>query len=94
MFRFIKKNYHWIIAAMALLQLLIYGGAVNNFTGYHMVPVSEALDISRTAFSLANSLRATMGVVSSLVLIPVYCLLFFMAGRDRKKLEQKQGEIC
>ena len=62
----LKNNYHWIIAAMALLQLLIYGGAVNNFSGYHMIPVTEDLEISRTAFSLANSLRAVMGVISTL----------------------------
>jgi len=62
----IKKNYHWIIAAIALLQLLIYGGAVNNYSGYHMIPVTEALGITRTAFSLANSVRAVMGVFSTL----------------------------
>ena len=66
MWSFLKKHYHWVIAAMALLQLLIYGGAVNNFSGYHMIPVSEALGISRTAFSLSNSVRAVMGVVSTL----------------------------
>ena len=47
MIKYIKKNYHWIIAAIALVQLLIYGGAVNNYSGYHMIPVTEALGISR-----------------------------------------------
>ena len=62
-----KNHYHWVIAAVALLQLLIYGGAVNNFTSYHVVPVTEALDISRTAFSLAGSFRGVVGVLSTLL---------------------------
>lgn len=65
MINFIKRNYHWIIAAVALLQMLIYGGAVNNFSGYHMIPVTEALNITRTQFSLAESLRAIFGVIST-----------------------------
>ena len=52
---------------MALLQLLIYGGAVNNFTSYHVVPVTEALGISRTLFSLAGSFRGVVGVISTLI---------------------------
>ena len=66
MWKFLKKHYHWIIAAVGLLQLLIYGGAVNNFSSYHLVPVTEALEVSRTAFSLANSVRSVMGVLSTL----------------------------
>ena len=65
MIKFIKKNYHWVIAAVAVLQMLIYGGAVNNFSGYHMIPVTEALNISRTAFSLSESVRAISGVLST-----------------------------
>ena len=63
----VKKHYHWIIAAVALLQMLVYGGAVNNFTSYHVVPVTEALGISRTAFSLAGSFRGVVAVFSTLM---------------------------
>ena len=63
--RFIKRNYYWIIAAVVLLQMLIYGGASNNFSGYHMIPVTEALGISRTTFSVAESIRAIAGVAST-----------------------------
>lgn len=66
MIKFIKKNYHWVIAAVSLLHMLIYGGAINNFTGYHMIPVTEALEISRTAFSLAESIRSIAGIFSTL----------------------------
>lgn len=64
---FIRKHYHWVIAAVAILQMLIYGGAVNNFSGYHMIPVTQALDISRTYFSLAESLRSIVGVCSTML---------------------------
>ena len=66
MLQWIKKNYHWIIAAVGVLQLLIYGGAVNNFSAYHMVPVCEELDMTRTAFSLTNSVRSILGVLSAI----------------------------
>lgn len=66
MWKFIKKYYHWIIAAVALIQLLIYGGALNNFSGYHMIPVTESLEISRTAFSLANSVRSVVTMLSTM----------------------------
>ena len=62
MLKFIKRNYYWIIAAVALLQMLIYGGAANNFSGHHVIPVTEALGFSRTAFSLAESLRSVVSV--------------------------------
>lgn len=63
---FVKNHYHWIIAAVAVLQMLIYGGAVNNFSGYHMIPVKDALEISRTMFSLAESIRSIVGVFSAM----------------------------
>lgn len=62
-----KKHYHWIIAAILLLQLSITGGAANNFTGLHLIPVTEALGISRTAFSLSGSIRSLVGMGSTLL---------------------------
>ena len=61
----IKKHYHWVIAAVAIMQMLIYGGAVNNFSGYHMIPVTAELGISRTAFSFAESIRSMVAVAST-----------------------------
>ena len=46
--------------------MLIYGGAVNNFSGYHMIPVTQTLGITRTAFSFAESTRSIAGVVVTL----------------------------
>lgn len=63
----LKKHYYWVIAAVALLQMLIYGGAVNNFSGYHMIPVTQTLEISRTLFSLAESTRSVVAVFSTML---------------------------
>ncbi len=53
----IKKNYHWIIVTIVLFQLFSFGGLANTFTNIHVIPVSEALGISRTQFSLPISLK-------------------------------------
>lgn len=62
-----KKHYHWIIATILLIQLGITGGAANNFTGLHLIPVTETLGISRTAFSLSGSIRSLVGMGSTLL---------------------------
>ena len=66
MIKWIKRNYHWVIAAVAIFQLLIYGGVANNLNNYHMDPVSESLNITRTLFSLAGSVQSVVGVFSAL----------------------------
>ena len=58
-------NYHWIIAGVTLLMLFIYGGAANNFSSLHIIPVSEALGISRTTFSLIFSIKSIMSMLAS-----------------------------
>ena len=65
--KFLHNNYHWIIAAVTVFHLLVYGGAGNNFSGYHMIPVTETLGISRTAFSLVVSLKAIVSVTGTLL---------------------------
>ena len=65
--KFLHNNYHWIIAAVTVLHLLVYGGAGNNFAGYHMIPVTETLGVSRTAFSLVGSLRSIISVTGTLI---------------------------
>lgn len=53
----IKKHYHWVIAALVLIQLTIHGGTNNNLNLF-VLPVSEAFGISRSAISVAGSLKA------------------------------------
>ncbi|MBR7165909.1 MAG: MFS transporter [Clostridia bacterium] len=63
----IKKNYHWVIAAIALLQLFFHSGAGNNFTNLHLIPVSEHLGISRGDFSVAYSTKNLMAMLLTFV---------------------------
>ncbi len=63
----IKKNYHWVIAAVALLQLFFYTGASNNFTNLHLIPVSEHLGISRGDFSVAFSVKNLISMLTTFV---------------------------
>ena len=51
-----KRNYHWIIASIMFIEMLLFGGylnCINIFT----VPMSEALGISRSSYSLSQLLR-------------------------------------
>jgi len=63
----LKKNYWWVIAAVTLVMALLYGGVYNNFTAYHMIPVTEELGCSRTNFSTVYSVRAVVCIFSALL---------------------------
>ena len=67
MIKFLKKHYHWIIAAVMFLMMAVRGGAANNLTGLHLIPVTEALEISRTQFSLAASASSLVSMLSAMV---------------------------
>lgn len=61
---FIKKHYHWLIAALVLLQLTIYGGTNNNMSLFFL-PVSEDFGVSRSALSLSASVKAVTSVLGT-----------------------------
>ncbi len=63
----IRKQYHWMIAAMALLIMFIYGGAANTLNGLHILPVTRALDITRAQYSLADMLRNIIAALGSVL---------------------------
>ena len=62
---FFKKHYHWLIAALVLLQLAVYGGINNNLTTLFFLPVSQDLGISRSVFSISASLKAIASVLGT-----------------------------
>lgn len=66
MLKFLKKHYHWIIAAVMFLIMAVRGGAANNLTGLHLIPVTQALDITRTQFSLAASASSMVSMLSAM----------------------------
>ncbi len=63
-----KKHYHWIIAAVLLLLMAVRGGTTNNLPGLHLVPVTEALNITRAQFSLAVSASSVVMMLSVLLI--------------------------
>lgn len=62
----IKKNYHWIIAAVILLELGICLGISNVFNNLCTIPITTELGISRGSFSLATSTRNLLSFFSTL----------------------------
>lgn len=62
----IKKNYHWVIVTVILLELAVHVGILNNISGLYIIPVTEELHISRGSFSLAYSVRSLVSFFSTL----------------------------
>ncbi len=67
MVKFIKKHYHWIIAVVLFLVTAIRGGIANNMSGLHLIPVTEAMDISRAQYSLAGSASSLAAMLAVLL---------------------------
>ncbi len=67
MIKLIKKHYHWIIAVVLFLIMAIRGGAGNNLSGLHLIPVTESLGITRAEYSLAAMPCAIIGMLSTMV---------------------------
>ena len=63
----IRSNYHWVIAAVVLIEMLVWGGIGNNINGLFVIPVTESLGISRGSYSLVMSLNSLMGFVSTML---------------------------
>lgn len=51
-FRKIKQNYHWIVAAIVFLEMIVFGGMINSASVY-ILPVSEGLKVSKASFAAA-----------------------------------------
>ncbi len=66
MIKYIKKHYHWIIAATLFLMMGIRGGIGNNLSGLHLIPVTEALSITRAQFALAGSACSVVAMLSTM----------------------------
>ena len=62
----IKKHYHWVIAAVMLIELAVIGGIANNYNGLFLLPVTEDLGIPRASYSLAYSAKYLFGFISTL----------------------------
>lgn len=52
MFKAIKKHYHWIVAALVFLEMIVYGGLINSASVF-VQPMSLGLGVSTTSYSVA-----------------------------------------
>lgn len=61
----VHQNYHWVIAAIVFMEMIVYGGIINSMSVY-LIPVTEGLGISRGTYSwmiLLQNLSATFGTM-------------------------------
>ncbi len=54
----IKKHYHWLIAFIMFLMTFIYSGLANTLNTIHIIPVTNALNITRLQFSIGGTVSA------------------------------------
>jgi MFS family permease len=52
MLRLLKKNYHWLIAFLVFLEMIVYGGLINSASVF-IQPISQELGVTTTAYSVA-----------------------------------------
>lgn len=62
---FIYQNYHWVVAGVLVLMIFVHGGAANNFSSLHLIPITEYLSISRADFALAYSAKNITSMIST-----------------------------
>ncbi len=52
MIKLIKQHYHWVIAAIVFLEMVVYGGLINSASIF-IQPISQTLGVPTTAYSVA-----------------------------------------
>ncbi len=59
----LHANYHWVIAVVVFLQMIVFGGIINSYSIY-LIPITEDLGISRGLYS-ASLVAQTVAVMFS-----------------------------
>ncbi|MBO5867691.1 MAG: MFS transporter, partial [Oscillospiraceae bacterium] len=62
---YLYEHYHWVVAVVLLLMVLIHGGSLNNFSTLHLIPITEKLQITRADFAMAYSVKSIVGMIST-----------------------------
>ena len=47
-----RRHYHWLIAGIVFLEMIVYGGLINSASVY-VQPISQGLGVSTTSYSVA-----------------------------------------
>ena len=71
---YLKKNYHWLLATIVFLEMIVYGGIINSYSIY-TVPVTEDFSIGRGLFSISDLVYSILSFLSTIAvgsLFPKY----------------------
>ncbi len=68
----IKANYHWIIVVVSFTFVFVTLGMMNNVHNIYVIPITEELGISRSAFSLTRSICSIAYLVSNGMFVAIY----------------------
>lgn len=63
----IKKNYHWVVAFIVFLEMIVFGGLINSANVF-VIPICDSLQVSRGSYALATvpyTLVCCLGTVFS-----------------------------
>lgn len=66
MFKKIRQNYHWVIALLAFLEMIMFGGLLNS-AGVYMIPICETLGVTRGSYALATMPYSITCTLSTMV---------------------------
>jgi len=61
-----RKHYHWIVAAIVFLEMIVFGGMINSI-GIYTIPITEELAVGRGAYTLAGVPYGLFAFISTLV---------------------------
>lgn len=62
----IKNNYHWVMATVSILAMLVVGGVGNSFNGVILIPITESLGVTRGEYSRAMMVSSISGMILNL----------------------------
>lgn len=72
----LRQNYHWIIALILFMEMILFGGYLNCISIF-TIPICESLGISRSSYSITQILRNCASFLSTLLIGLTYQKLGF-----------------
>lgn len=63
--QFFTNRFHWVIAVLVFLEMIIIGGLINSASVF-VIPVCESFDITRSTFASANIPYNVIGMIGTL----------------------------
>lgn len=61
----VRNHYHWVIAVVVFLQMIVFGGVLNSYSIY-LIPITESLGISRGLYSVSMIVQSIVVMFSTM----------------------------